>query len=419
MSLLVLQLPPRGRLGSRAAVIDAEPGLRVPTEWSFVFSADGRAVTQAGQAAVAQLPRATQCVLVLAEADVSWHRVDIPRAPAARLRAALAGVMEEALLDDDTALHFALGPDAAPGRSGWVAVTDARRLGAALAALEAAGLTVERVVPGAAPVAAGAAGRGHFFSARAGEGAPPWLSLARSDGLLCLRLSGALARTLLPGEAAAELRWSATPAAAQAAEAWLGGPVPLMGEAERALEAAQGHINLRQFELASRHRGTRALREGVRRLFSAEWRAVRLGLVALLVLQLVGLNAFAWQQRQHIAAKRQAMNELLKLAHPGVRVVLDAPVQMQRETDRLRAAAGRVGAADLEALLSAAAAAWPDGATPTPTLRFETGKLTLAVPDWAEAQVQQFSERLRGAGYVAEFAEGRAVLSRAVTRGAL
>ena len=419
MSLLVLQLPPRDRLGSRAAAFDAEPGLRVPVEWSFVLSTDGRTVAQVGQAPVTRLPRADQRVLVLAEADVSWHRIDIPRAPAARLRAALAGVMEEALLDDEHALHFALGPDAAPGRSGWVAVTDARRLAAALAALETAGQTVERVVPAATPVAPGAPGRGHFFSAREGEDAPPWLSLARGDGVMCLRLSGALARALQPGDGAAELRWSATPAAALAAEAWLGGPVPLLSEAERALEAAQSSVNLRQFEMASRHRGTRALRDGVRRLFSAEWRAVRLGLMALLVLQLVGLNAFAWQQRQHIAAKREAMTVLLKLAHPGVRVVLDAPLQMQSETDRLRAAAGRVGAADLEALLAAAASAWPDGAAPTQTLRFESGKLTLAVPDWAEAQVQQFSERLRGAGYVAEFGEGRAVLSRAAARASL
>lgn len=75
-----------------------------------MLSDDGRTVVQAGQSAAALLPRADSLVLVLAEADVGWHRLPIPRAPAARLRAALAGVMEEALLDDDDALHFALAP---------------------------------------------------------------------------------------------------------------------------------------------------------------------------------------------------------------------------------------------------------------------------------------------------------------------
>jgi general secretion pathway protein L len=142
---------------------------------------------------------------------------------------------------------------------------------------------------------------------------------------------------------------------------------------------------------------------------------VRLGLVALAVLHLLGLNAYAWQQREALVAKRQAMAELLRSTHPGVRAVLDAPVQMQRETERLRAAAGRAGDNDLEVLLAAAAAAWPDGQGPVQTLRFESGLLTLAVPGWAEAQQQQFRERLRGAGFAAEFEEGRLTVTRAAT----
>ena len=437
MTLLAIQLPSRDRLGARAGAHKAQPGLRLPTEWAFVLSSDGRVVTQVGQAAAALLPKADHTVLVLAEADVSWHLIDIPRAPAARLRAALAGVMEEALLDDDDGtLHFALAADAAPGRRGWVGVTDGRRLAAALAALEGAGLTIERVVPAAAPLPVGAspaATRGHFHIGGDVEGATvaeddhPWLTLANPDGVLCVRLAGGLARALLPSEMLADSvldsvrdgQWSASPAAASAAERLLGRPVPLLGEAGRTLEAARCPINLRQFDLAARHRGTRALNEGARRFFSADWRPVRFGVAALVLLQIVGLNAYAWQQGQALESKRVAMTVLLKTAHPGVRAVLDAPLQMQRETDRLRAAAGRAGAADLEALLAAAAAAWPDGVGPTQTLRFETGSLTLAAPGWAEPQVQQFRERIRANGYGADFAEGRVVVTRAGSKGAL
>ena len=424
MSLLALQLPPRQRLGTRIATPTPQDGLRLPAQWSFVFSADGgRTPTRSGQSTAAQLPKADSTVLVLAEADVSWHFVAVPKAAPARLRAALVGLMEEALLDDDEALHFALAPDAAPGRSGWVAVTDGRRLAAALAALEDAGRTIERVVPAAAPLPTGTPARGHFHVLGDAEVAAPddqpWLTLARPDGVLCVRLAGGLTRSLLPAGALAEGRWSATPAAASAAEQLLGGPVPLMGEAERVLEAARGAVEMRQFDLTTRHRGTRALREVGRRFFSADWRSVRLGLAALLVLQLVGLNAFAWQQRQALASKRTAMTGLLRAAHPGVRVVLDAPVQMERETDRLRTAAGRAGVVDLETMLAAAAAAWPDGSGPTQTLHFESGRLTLAASGWAQPHVQQFRERLHAAGYAVEMADGRAVVTRAAVRSAL
>lgn len=443
MSLLVIQLPPRDRLGARAGAsgtADATWAHRLPTEWHYVLSSDGRTPAQTGQASATLLPRADQVLLLLADADVSWHRIDIPKAPPARLRDALAGVMEEALLDEGPALHFALAEGAVPGRPGWVAVTDGPRLAAALSVLEAAGQGVERVVTAALP-ADTAGARGHFHlgtglgsglsGSSSDEDSQPWLSLSRPDGVLNLRLGGNLARAMLPGTAPGALtadvvshdedpiRWTSTPAAAQAAEAWLGQPVPLMSDAERALEAAQGRGNLRQFDLVARARGTRALRTLGKRFFSADWRPVRIGLAALLVLQLVGLNAYAWQQRQAIEQRRTAMNELLRSAHPGVRAVLDAPLQMQRETDRLRTAAGRAGDGDLEALMAAAAAAWPDGLGPTQTLRFEPGNLTLATAGWGEPQIQQFRERLRSAGYAAEFAEGRVVLTRLARQGVL
>jgi len=242
------------------------------------------------------------------------------------------------------------------------------------------------------------------------------LALTRPEGVTCTRVAGALARTLLP-VAGTPIRWTATPAVATAAERWLGAPVAVMSEAERALQAARRSINLRQFDLVARHRGTRAVRDVWRRVLTPEWRPVRWGLVGLVAIQLVGLNAWAWQQGNAVAERKVAMTELLRSAHPGVRTVLDAPVQMTRETDRLRAAAGRAGDADLEALLAAAASAWPDGLGPVQSVRYETGRLTVAAPGWGEPQMAQFRERLRAAGYAAEVADGLVKVTRLAASG--
>ncbi len=421
MSLLVVLLPPAERLSAQHAHAGPEPAARLPSEWPYVLSADGRSPSSQGQAAAALLPRADQTLLVLAEADLSWHPIDIPKAPSARMRAALAGVLEEALLDDESKLHFALGAGAVPGKRGWVAVTDERRLNAALNALEQGGRTVDRVVPAAEPgpwrghFHAGSHAGAHADSTTVADDEHPWLTLSGPEGVFTARLSGTLARARLASLDVGSVNWTSAPAAAMAAEHLVGAPVALQSDAARALEAGQSAANLRQFDLAVRHRGSRAVMDGARQLLSAPWRPVRIALVALLAVQLVGLNAYAWTQRQALAAKREAMDQLVRSAHPGVKIVLPAPQQMQRETDRLRTAAGRPGPGDLESMLAAAAAAWPDGAGPAPSLRFEGGSLTLT-GNWPEQQAQQFRERIRALGYSAEVADGRATISR-VARG--
>jgi general secretion pathway protein L len=392
MSVLVVLIPPRERGAPASAA--ARDGL----EYAYVLSPDGLVLAAQGRALPAQLPRADSVIAVLADADVSWQRLALPRAPAARLRAALVGSLEEVLLEDADSLHFALAPGAAAGQPTWVAVTHKAWLQAHLTALQAARVPVARVVPSSWPDEPPS---GHF-DADADAGAPLRLAWAHADGVAQLRLQGTLARSLLGLPTEAVARWSASPAAAAPAERWLGGPVVVMTAEQRALQATRSLWNLRQFDLAPHHRGALALRDAWQRFLAPGWRPVRIGLAVLLVVQVVGLNLWASQLRGQVQARKLAMDQLLRAAHPQVRSVLDAPLQMQRETDVLRAAAGRPGDADLESLLGAAAAAWPEGMAPAAGLRFESGRLTLPAAGWAPAQREQFSARLRAGGVQVE-----------------
>lgn len=411
MSLLVIQIPPKPRLQARdqrgmAGRVEPAPSL----EFSYAWSPDGRQVGRHGRGSPATLPKADQVIAVVADADLSWHRILVPKAPPARLRAALAGVLEEALLDEGEAAHLALGPGTRAGETGWVAATHRPWLSAELAALEQAQVFVDRVVPACWP---GEPAQLHFFLADAADDQALAMSWSHADGVVSLGLQGGLARALLPPALPAELRCSATPAAATAAEAWLGAPVSLLTDGERLLQAANSPWDLRQFELVRRHRGTRALRDAWRALLGPAWRPVRLGLAVLVLVQLVGLNLWAWQLRGQLADKRAEMVSVLQGSFPQVRAVLDAPLQMQREVQLLRGQAGKPGGTDLEPLLLAAAAAWPAGRPPVDNLRFEPGRLSLAANGWGQEEIERFRSQLRSAGLVVDQAEGRLTISRA------
>lgn len=417
MSFLVVELPERKRLA--AALDGAAAGdsavVRPGQEYAWATSPDGLELKAHGVAPAALLPKASSVVAVVADADVAWHRITLPKAPGGRLREALIGVLEDQLLDEPDTVHLALAPGASPGQPAWVAAIERRWLVAQIAALERAGHLVDRVVPASWP---DHPPTGHFELAPDADsadetGAGLVLNWSHSDGVVRLPARSRLTRTLLPQEALPITRWTATPAAIAAAQQWSGAPVTLMSPAQRALQAARSTLNLRQFDLAPRQRGTRWLRDARLRLMSPGWRPARLGLATLLAVQVLGLNLWAWQQRQAIADKRQALVATLQSSFPQVRAVLDAPLQMQREVERLRAVAGRAGDGDLEPMLQAASAAWPADRPAVDSLRYEPGKLTLSAAGWTEAQIGQFRGQLQPAGWRVEVADGRLTMSRA------
>jgi general secretion pathway protein L len=414
MSTLILQLPEHRRL--RAGVKrDAAAESPRRREYIYATSSDGIELEAQGQAAAALLPTGSVVIAVIQESDVSWHRITLPKAPASRLRMALVGVLEEALLEDAETVHLAVAPLAVAGQPTWVAAVDNEWLQDELAALQKGGVFVDRVVPIAWPDDPPA---GHFHappSSGVGTMESVVLTWASVDGVVTVRLDGGLARAVLPSPAPPTTRWSAAPMAAAAAERWLGAPVNVMSTEQRLLQAGRSLWNLRQFDLARRTKGARAIGDWLRQAMSPAWRPVRIGIALFVLAQIIGLNLWAWHQKSAVEARRGAVQALVKKTFPRVGegdVQRDAAAVMLRETQSLRTLAGKAGDSDLEPMLQAAAAAWPGERPPVENLRFEPGKLTLAASGWSDAQIEQFRNALRPAGFRVDASEGRLVVTR-------
>lgn len=417
MSILIIQLPARTRLSADAAAAEANAASSAsgPKEYSYVLSVDGMSAARQGRCAAPMLPRADSVVAVMASTDLSWHRVTLPKAPAARLRAALASMLEDALLDDPENLHLAVAPLAKVGAPTWIAACDHTWLTSQLMALEKAKIRVERVVPSIAPDEPPTA---YFHEEMYGAGnseepgADMLLTWSTPDGVATWPVAGSLSRSLLPDPLPVQSRFFATPPVASPAERWLGRAVTVQSPSEHLLLAARSIWNILQFELTPRSKGLYALTDQWRRVMSPQWRPARMGVLALVGAQVLGLNLWAWQQAQLVKSKKAAMVTLLKQAHPQVQAVLDAPAQMRRETEALRAQAGQAGGNDLEALMAAVASAWPPE-QPTAGLQYDGNALTLLPPGgWGPAELEQFRSKLSAAGVQVETTDGRLTVRR-------
>ncbi|HUR88477.1 MAG TPA: type II secretion system protein GspL [Ramlibacter sp.] len=344
MSALVIVLPPH----------PVSPA----TEFAHVVTNDGVTAARNGAAQAQLLPAAvragSEVVAVVPATMLSWHRVELPKGTTARsprLRAVLEGLLEDRLLDEPETLHFALQPHARAETPAWVATCNREWLRGAVQMLEEAGRPVSRIVPEFAP-------RDEAALYALGDPDDAMLVAVTSEGVTALPLTPAAVALLpsLPEDTAC----IAEPAVAALAEQVLQHRPVLQQSAERWLRAAQSEWDLAQFDLSSS--GQAMKRMGAMWgdvVSSPQWRPARWGAIALVVINLAGLNAWAWRERSVLDTKREAMRRALTETFPGVKVVVDAPVQMERELAALQQATGVASGRDLEAMLAALALALP------------------------------------------------------------
>jgi len=384
------------------------------TEFGYVLSFDGRSASDHGTAPLALLPRADVLVLVVPVQALSWHRVRVPPVAATRMRAALDGLLEEQLLDDPTRLAMALGPRQRADADSLVAVCDKAWLQSVLIFFEQGKRPAHRVVPAFAPDPGLEHGAPRMQVVQTAQGAN--LVVVESDGVTSLPLESAVAAFAGKTSTQTEGPVFAEPALAALAEQQLGHPVVVQTLAQQLLEAASTEWELAQFDLAISGGGRLARRwqQRARTLWQApNWRAARWGLAGLLLANLVGLNGWAWQLDSALRSKQQRVNALLVQTFPGVRVVVDAPLQMQRELALLRQASGSVANDALEAMLAGVGALLPLG-THASGIDYGSGELAINGLGLTGASFDTVRDRLQSQGLTARLDGERLVVRTGV-----
>ncbi len=336
-------------------------------------------------------------VLVVPAACLSWHQVQLPAgaAKSGRLQSVLESLLEEQVLDEPGAVHIAL-PSPRPTQGACrVAVCDKVWLQAWVRALEHTGMHVGAIVPAHAPLPEGST---EGYVAVTGTDHQPDIVVVSARGVQRLPLQAATVAFLAP-----PAQWPvfAEPAVAALAEQLLGRPVQLQTRVQRAVQASQGRWDLAQWGLLASRGGRRFKRLGtaVRSVLQApRWRPLRWSLAALLAIHVAGLNMYAYQQQAALRAERQAMAAVLQATFPAVTVVLDAPLQMQREVARLQQASGQLARTDLEAMLSALGETAQNTEAPR-SLDYAGGELKVQGLQPAAAAQAGWQQALKARGY--------------------
>ena len=385
MSALIVHLP-------------AQP-VSPSTEFEYVLTVDGSTVQSHGSAQASLLPAPTRAgaevVAIVPAAMISWHRIELPKGTtpgSPRLRAVLEGLLEDQLLDEPESLHLALQPQPRATVPMWVAACDRAWLRGAVQALEAAERPASRIVPEFAP-------EGDPVLYALGDPQQPLLVLAGSQGVTALPLSSH-ALPLLPA-LPENTPCVAEPAVAALAEQVLHRQPVLQQAAQRWLQSAQSAWDLAQFEFSSsgRARAFKKLGTAWADLLAApHWRPARWGVLLLVAVNLLGLNAWAWRERSALETKREAIRRILTQTFPQVKIVMDAPLQLERELAALRQLTGTSTGRDLEAMLGALSASSPPE-RPAGALDFSGGELRVKGLGYTPDEARTVGAALKSQGY--------------------
>jgi general secretion pathway protein L len=379
-------------------LITLSPPGPASSDLAYALLSSAGVLTSHGRAAPALLPKADQATLIVPAQALSWHAAQLPKLPrgssAQKQQAMLAGVLEEQLLDDAAQVHMVATAVACADGKTWVAVCDKAWLTQNIRSLQAANVPLTRIAPQALP-----AEIPRLHASGTPEAA--WLTLEDAQGVISLPLNQAnMATSALPAETQA----SAEPAVAALAEAALGQRVNVLQASQWAVQKAQAalaqNVDLAQGDLAlsGGGRAWQTFMNGLRDIAAAPaWRPVRYGLGALLLAHVVGLNAWAWKEQAALKDKRAQITQLLTQSFPNVKVVVDAPLQMQRELANLRQTQGQLSGRDFESIYSRFSALAQQNSAPA-AIEFIANEVQIKGSGLTTDQLTSLAPRLQYAG---------------------
>jgi general secretion pathway protein L len=317
-------------------------------------------------------------------------------------------LLEEHLLDDTHAMAFAVSPEVQTGKAAtaiWVAACDKTWLRNAVQAFDEAGCRITQVVPEFWP-------QSNPIVCVTGTPEEAWITHADKHGVITVPLqlgdtSGVLQALLT--QLPTGTRVGAEPAVVELTEASLSPytelKVELRQHAAGLLFSATSLWELAQFEqsLSGDSQGLKSvIRQWQAFWQSPAWRPARWGLVALLCANIVGLNAWAWQQQVSLSKKRAQLGSILTQSFPSVKTVVDPALQMSREMTLLRQDTGASSLQNFESMLSSLGNQNIAGAavmmTPT-AIEYVANSVNFKNMKFAANELTALQEKLKPMGY--------------------
>jgi general secretion pathway protein L len=350
---IALRVPPRRLAGVGATCeVIAFAGRRAEAPRSIAWDALATA-----------LPRGARLVLLVAAEDVSFTAADVPALSGLRLREALPNLVEDRTVGEVGALHVALGQAGAEGRSRTLAVIDRPWLAAMQVHVVRAGHRVAAILPSSLAVPF-VDGQWSLAATAVDGGLQAWL---RTGPQTAMPLPSDEASAVVVAQALARQASQPTRIAAYADPAVQAATTGLASALSVAIDAPLANESQEPFAawlagdgpvggygpplslLASDGGGPRG-REAWSR-----WRIAAVLALAIVAVQVAGMQ-WRWAGlRQEAAALRADSTKVLTSTFPATTVVLDAPLQMSRGLASLRAASGRSDPADFTMMMAASA----------------------------------------------------------------
>jgi general secretion pathway protein L len=273
----------------------------------------------------------------------------------------------------------------------------------ALQPLQAAGLLVQRIVPELSPSMASAPLL-HMIQTNRSDQA----LLCTSNAVLALPLQN---RSLNAFEELkqSELKLRAEPAMAEKLQSLFSREVQIQTSSQRYLQATRSGWDFAQGEW-QQTQGVRIIRsfnDAWNTFFRApHWTVARYGLFALLVIHLIGLNAWALRLNQQMQDQQTAMKQLLQKSFPKVQLVIDAPIQMQKALQLLRQTKGAASEGDLDVMLKAWSTQMPSAAALS-SIQFKNNELKInGLSSQTLAQASGISWQTQGLAWKTEGSAG-------------